>query len=109
MSSTPFTCCSIGAAIVSATSCAPAPGKVQSTWMLGGVTYGNWLRGRVKKERPPASVISTDRTVAKTGRWMKKRENTGRLNFKARYYRPPTEVTVVLGVVDGSTVAGWSV
>jgi hypothetical protein len=41
MRSTPLTCCSIGAATVSATTWALAPGYVQSTWIVGGVTEGN--------------------------------------------------------------------
>src|SRR5262245_32804106 len=76
MSSTPLTCCSIGAAIVWETSSAPAPGNAQSIWIVGGVTYGYCVRGNVKKESAPARVMSTERTVAKTGRRMKNRENT---------------------------------
>ena len=45
MSSTPLTCCSIGAATVWATTTALAPGKLQSTWTVGGEMCGNWARG----------------------------------------------------------------
>ena len=43
MFSTPFTSCSIGAATVSATVCALAPGKLVLTVMVGGMISGSWV------------------------------------------------------------------
>ena len=77
MSSTPLTCCSIGAATVSATTWALAPGYWQVTLTVGGDTGGYIAIGSALSESPPASVIAIDKTVANIGRSMKKRENTG--------------------------------
>src|SRR5438270_455962 len=77
MFSTPLTCCSIGAATVSATTWALAPGYWQLTLTVGGAIGGYIAIGSDQRARPPASVIAIDRTVAKIGRSMKKRENTG--------------------------------
>src|SRR6516164_962426 len=75
MSSTPLTCCSIGAATDSATTVASAPGYWHMTWIVGGVICGYWARGNVNTETSPASVMTIDKTLAKIGRSMKKREN----------------------------------
>src|SRR5205823_12529404 len=47
MPGTPLTCCSIGAATVSATTWALAPGYLQSTWTVGGAIGGCCAIGRV--------------------------------------------------------------
>src|SRR4051794_22033675 len=75
MSSTPLTCCSIGAAIDSATTLASAPGYWHMTWIVGGVICGYCAIGSVKTAMPPVSVMTIDNTLAKIGRSMKKREN----------------------------------
>src|SRR6516165_10581040 len=77
MFSTPLTCCSIGAATVSATTWALAPGYWQVTTTVGGAIGGYIAIGSDQSAIAPASVITIDRTVAKIGRSMKKRENTG--------------------------------
>ena len=76
MFSTPLTCCSIGAAMVSATTCALAPGYWQVTLTVGGAIWGNMAIGRFKSASPPASVMAIESTEAKIGRSMKKRINT---------------------------------
>ena len=48
MSSTPLISCSRGAATVSATTSAEAPGYVALTTMVGGAISGYWATGRVK-------------------------------------------------------------
>ena len=40
----------------------------------GGVIRGYWATGRNNSAMPPISVMTTDNTVAKMGRSMKKRE-----------------------------------
>src|SRR5271157_1186902 len=77
MPSTPLTCCSIGAATVSATVWASAPGYEAETSTVGGVISGYWAMGNTHTAIPPASVMTIDSTEAKIGRWMKKRENMG--------------------------------
>src|SRR5881275_94035 len=47
MPSTPLTCCSMGAATVSATTTALAPGYDAETSTVGGVISGYWATGRV--------------------------------------------------------------
>src|SRR5438128_12632676 len=76
MPSTPLTCCSMGAATVSATTCALAPGYAAETSTVGGAISGYWAIGKVNSAMPPPKVITMDRTEAKIGRLMKKRENT---------------------------------
>src|SRR6516225_5095683 len=76
MFSTPLTCCSMGAATASATSCALAPGYVQVTCTVGGVILGNCDNGSVKYATTPASTVRMDSTEAKIGRSMKNREIT---------------------------------
>src|SRR5437762_562639 len=46
MFSTPLTCCSMGAATVSATTSALAPGYWQVTDTVGGVISGYWAMGK---------------------------------------------------------------
>src|SRR4051794_2963936 len=74
MPSTPLTCCSIGAATVSETTWALAPGYLQLTVTEGGAIWGYWASGRLNMAMPPASVMTIDRTDAKIGRSMKNRE-----------------------------------
>ena len=45
------------------------------TMMLGGVIGGYCATGKLKRATAPASVITMDRTEAKIGLLMKKREN----------------------------------
>src|SRR5436190_127476 len=76
MPSTPLTCCSIGAATVSATTWALAPGYDAETSTVGGVISGYCATGKFISAMAPASVTTMDSTAAKIGRSMKKRENT---------------------------------
>src|SRR5271165_6005675 len=78
MFSTPLTCCSMGAAMVSATTWALAPGYWHVTNTVGGAIWGNMAIGSASSASPPASVITMDRTEAKIGRSVKKRVNTMR-------------------------------
>src|SRR6478752_2748399 len=80
--STPLTCSSIGAATVSRTVRALAPGYEAVTTMVGGVTSGYWATGRVTRATAPARVMTMDRTEAKIGRSMKKREITPTPRFE---------------------------
>src|SRR4051794_16678602 len=66
-----MTCCSIGAATVSATTLELAPGYVQLTWTVGGVISGYCATGRMKTAMLPMSVMITEITAAKIGRLMK--------------------------------------
>ena len=74
MSWTPLISCSSGAATVSAMSSALAPGYVARTTTSGGTTSGYWAIGSPRMDIRPASVMTIDRTVANTGRSIKKRE-----------------------------------
>src|SRR5437764_13522729 len=76
--STPFTCCSIGAATVSATTWALAPGYEAETSTVGGVMSGYCAMGKVQPAMLPASTVTIDSTEAKIGRLMKNWENTRR-------------------------------
>src|SRR5262245_19249483 len=78
MPSTPFTCCSIGAATVLATSSALAPGKTAVTSTVGGAISGYCATGSVHSARKPPNVTTMDSTEAKIGRSMKNFENTER-------------------------------
>src|SRR5207302_5539333 len=78
MSSTPLICCSIGAATVSATTLALAPGYDADTSTVGGAISGYCAIGSVMSAMPPARVITIDSTEAKIGRLMKNLENTGK-------------------------------
>src|SRR5215468_512925 len=84
--STPLTCCSMGAATVSATTWALAPGYAQATWIVGGVMSGYWAIGRLTSASSPIRVITIEMTQAKTGRSMKNRANKADLlyDFPAR-------------------------
>src|SRR5471030_1733224 len=76
MPSTPLTCCSMGAATVSATTCALAPGYDADTSTVGGVISGYCATGKVNSAMVPPSTITMDSTEAKIGRLMKNLENT---------------------------------
>jgi len=71
MFSTPLTCCSMGAATVSATTLALAPGYVVETCTVGGVISGYWATGSTNSDTMPAIVITIESTAAKIGRSMK--------------------------------------
>ena len=75
MSSTPLTCSSIGDATVSATMRAFAPVYTAETSTVGGVMFGYWATGSDESATNPESITSTESTVAKIGRSMKKRVN----------------------------------
>jgi hypothetical protein len=75
MSSTPLISCSIGAATVSATVSAEAPGYCAATVTVGGTMSGYWLIGRPTKASAPTMVMITAMTPAKIGRSMKNRES----------------------------------
>ena len=74
MPSTPFTCSSIGAATVSETTCALAPGYVVETCTVGGVMSGYCSTGRPRALTRPKMTVTIAMTLAKIGRSMKKRE-----------------------------------
>src|SRR6185436_8695316 len=74
MFSTPFTSCSIGVATVSAITSGGAPGYVARTTMVGGTTSGYCATGSATYAMPPRITVTIDRTAAKIGRSMKKRE-----------------------------------
>ncbi len=84
MPSTPTTCCSIGAATVSATTCATAPGYVAVTWTFGGVISGYSAIGSRKAEMPPSRMMMIEITQARTGRSMKKRASMISLRYGGR-------------------------
>src|SRR5204862_801406 len=68
MPSTPTTCCSIGAATVSATTWALAPGYLAVTWTVGGVISGYSATGRRAAAMAPSRTMTRDITQARTGR-----------------------------------------
>ena len=74
MFSTPLTCCSIGVATVWATTWRWRRGRCNRPGPSAGEIGGYIAIGRVKSAIPPARVITIDRTAAKIGRSMKKRE-----------------------------------
>ena len=74
MFSTPLTCCSMGAATVSATTRAFAPGYVVVTTTVGGVMDGYCSMGSRFTATMPNRTVRMARTFAKIGRSMKKRE-----------------------------------
>src|SRR5262249_48288527 len=76
MFSTPLACCSMGAATVSATTLALAPGYEADTTTVGGAISGYCATGSVTKATVPASTMTMDSTEAKIGRSMKNLENT---------------------------------
>src|SRR5688572_1945130 len=73
MPSTPLTCCSIGAATVSATTWAPAPGYTVVTRMIGGAIWGYWATGSVGNATAPTRTMRIASTQATIGRRTKKR------------------------------------
>src|SRR5690242_1485212 len=87
MFSTPFTSCSIGAATVSATTFALAPGYV--AWMLtvGGTTSGYCAIGSPFSATSPMMTMTMESTVAKIGRSTKKRANMTRCLRRGRRLR----------------------
>ena len=74
MFSTPLISCSSGAATVSAITFGFAPGYCARTTTEGGTTSGYWLIGSCHSEMAPTKKMMIDRTAAKIGRSMKKRE-----------------------------------
>src|SRR5215510_9694518 len=74
MCSTPLISCSSGVATVADTTSAFAPGYDVLTTIVGGTTSGYCATGSVPYEIAPTITITIDRTVAKIGRSMKKRE-----------------------------------
>src|SRR5689334_22724067 len=75
MFSTPLTCCSIGAATVSATTCALAPGYEHVTCTVGGAISGYCAIGSTRSATNPAMVSTIERTEEKIGRSIKNRAN----------------------------------
>src|ERR1700750_3208043 len=69
--STPFTCCSIGRAIVSTTVCALAPGYLAVTDTVGGTTLGYCDTGRRNSDTAPINTRTIASTLARTGCLMK--------------------------------------
>src|SRR5882762_2615278 len=74
MFSTPLTSCSMGVATFSATSRALAPGKFAVMEIVGGATSGYWATGSLTAATTPTMTMTIDRTAAKMGRSMKKRD-----------------------------------
>src|SRR5690348_4074406 len=100
MPSTPLTCCSMGAATVSATTWALAPGYEAATSTVGGVISGYCVTGSAQTAMPPARVMTIDSTEAKIGRSMKNFENTTALLCLAAVRR------TALGTKRGSANRG---
>src|SRR5438046_5824329 len=89
MFSAPGTACSIGAATVSATTFALAPGYVAEMLTVGGTTSGYCAIGSCCRATRPMITMTIERTVAKIGRSTKKRANIssslrGRLGGRPR-------------------------
>src|SRR5688572_1207869 len=84
MFSTPLISCSMGVATVSAATVALAPGYSAETWMVGGATSGYCAIGSPSRATPPTMTMTTESTVAKMGRSMKKCEIIGRSCRKSR-------------------------
>lgn len=61
----------MGAATVSRTTPAPAPGYEHDTWIVGGVISGYWAIGKILTAASPASRMTTEMTTPSTGRSMK--------------------------------------
>src|SRR5258708_37738895 len=76
MSSTPLTCCSIGAATVSATTWALAPGYWQGTLTVRGAIGGYISRGNAHRASAPAAAITIARPLGEIGRARTKRDKT---------------------------------
>src|ERR1700683_5408493 len=85
----------------------------------GGVIRGYWATGRYFSAMPPINVMTTDRTVAKIGRSMKKRANMpgASLVGSARTFRVGLRLGAGrsgwgfgrLAVEDGGTAERWHV
>src|ERR1700730_12316024 len=88
----PLTCCSIGAATDSATTRALAPGKLVETCTCGGTICGYCATGRLNPASAPASRITSEMTVEKIGRSMKK-------------FSTVTRRSAVLGVGGGAVAS----
>jgi hypothetical protein len=54
-----------------------APGYCVETSTVGGAISGYCVIGSTRAAIPPASTITSERTVAKIGRSIKNRENIG--------------------------------
>ena len=74
MSSTPLISCSIGAATVSASVSADAPGYMAVTAIVGGAMSGYCDSGSSGSANAPIRVMNTAMTPAKIGRSIKKCE-----------------------------------
>src|SRR5450830_2030116 len=74
MFSTPLICSSSGAATVSAITFGLAPGYCARTTTDGGTTSGYSEMGKPKIDNSPATNMMIDKTAAKIGLSMKKRE-----------------------------------
>ena len=90
--STPFTCCSIGTATLSAITGALAPGHIPVADTVGGVMSGVSSIGRLGTATVPNSAITIETTKANTGRWMKKRENIVSASFRRPQAAAPRPV-----------------
>src|SRR5512138_643973 len=75
MCGTPLIAFSSGAATVSSSTLADAPGYTAVTVTTGGAISGYWAIGRLRIAESPASTRKIEITAAKIGRSMKKREN----------------------------------
>src|SRR3984957_2978207 len=81
--STPLTFCSIGSPTVLTRVVALAPGYRVVTCTVGGTTFGYCEVGRLTSETSPITTKNSARTLARTGRSIKKREIMG-------VYPPPS-------------------
>src|SRR5262249_24711788 len=80
--STTTTCCSTGAATVSATTWALAPGSLAVTRTVGGVISEYSAIGKKPAEIAPKRTMTTEITHARTGRSMKKRASMADLRLR---------------------------
>ncbi len=71
MLSTPFICCSSGAATADSMVSASAPVYVPVTLICGGMISGNWAIGSARIATRPASTVTIEMTMATIGRRMK--------------------------------------
>ena len=77
MPSTPLIACSSGVVTAVSTVSALAPVYTAMTDTVGGATSGNWAIGIVGIASAPARTMTSEQTVARTGRVMKVSTNTG--------------------------------
>src|SRR3954469_8350132 len=75
MPSTPLMAFSMGAATVSSSTVAEAPGYTARTCTTGGAISGYWAIGSTRIAARPASAMKIEMTTAKMGRSMKNLEN----------------------------------